>query len=439
MKFVKNIAGNAFLRQNAVLVFGAVAVGVLNYLFYPVVGRLLSPAAFGEVQAIFSLFLQLTIFLTVLSMTTVFIVANYKNAVSRNTAVLELEKLSVWTAIGLLIIALLAGSWLQSFFRFESPAPFAVLAILLAVSVPLTFRAAFLRGKKLFLASVISTIFSAAGRFVFAVPLVLIGLGSSGALAGVALGQAAALVYTVGKARTAGLTRPAGIGLFTKPSVSTLWPEIKYSLWVLAGSLALMLQLTVDALVVKHLFDAHTAGLYAGVVTVARIIFFLTVPVVAGLLPNVKINAPVAANRGQLFKSLVLCAVISLPLLAAMTVSPTLVVTLLMGHQYAPVAGLLPLLAFTTFIISGLNVVVSYFLALKRYAYALLGIIGLAATFVLMFFHHGSLQAIVESLFVGSLASVCLIAIWLIASARLTSRRSIDETTTTFDRGAGTQ
>ena len=68
-----------FLRNNAIFFAGSVLVGALNYLYYPLIGRLVSPATFGEIQTLVSLFLQFTIFLNVLGMITVNIMANYSN------------------------------------------------------------------------------------------------------------------------------------------------------------------------------------------------------------------------------------------------------------------------------------------------------------------------------------------------------------------------
>jgi O-antigen/teichoic acid export membrane protein len=438
MKVFKLIAGSVFLRQNAILLVGAVAVGFLNYLFYPVIGRLLDPVSFGEVQAIFSLFLQLTIFLTVLSMVTVFIVANYKNARLRNRSVLELEKIAVWIAAGFLLVSVLSADWFKNFFKFDSAWPFILLAVLLVVSVPFTFRTAFLRGRKNFIASVIANLLTAGGRFVFALPLVILGMGAVGALVGVAIGQAVALAYAAFQSSKAGLARPDGMSLLSRPRLNNLLPEIKYSAYVFAGSLAITLQLSIDILVVKHLFDEHTAGLYAGIITVARTIFFLTTPIVMALLPMIKVEASLKVNNAHLLKSLALFFAIGTPLLLVMLIFPTETTKLLMSSQYVEVANLLPLLALTTFTTSLLNVVVSYFLALKRYISGMLVIIGFAVTFGLMLFHHGSLQAVVETLFIGSMVSICLIGIW-VTRARLTSRRSIDETTSSIHRGPGAQ
>jgi O-antigen/teichoic acid export membrane protein len=80
---------SVFLRHNAIFFIGSVAVGLLNYLYYPVIGRLLSPVAFGEVQTLISLFLQVAIFLMVLGLVTINIVANYKSDTERDAVIFE--------------------------------------------------------------------------------------------------------------------------------------------------------------------------------------------------------------------------------------------------------------------------------------------------------------------------------------------------------------
>lgn len=410
--------------------FGAVAVGVLNYLFHPVLGRMLEPSIFGEVQAVISLFLQLSMFLTVFTIVTAYIVANYRDVKKRNIVVFELEKTALIVVLAVVSLALLFSAQLRDFFRFESAWPFVILGVMIALAVPFTFRTAFLRGRERFGAGTISNLLAAGGKFVFAMPLVMVGMGASGALAGVAIAQAAALGYAAVQAKKSGLYRPEGLKLLGRPDLGKLKHEIKYSLLVLVGSLAVVLQLTIDTLAVKHLFDAHTAGQYAGVSTIARILFFLTASIVQVMLPAVKLSAPKGQNRRLLIKSLLLMTGLSLPVLTWLVIFPHQSVNALMGANYAPVAGILPLLAITIFIISILNLIVSYFLAIRLYIAGMLAIIGFAASCGLIIFHHSGLQAIVESLFIGSLVSMCLIAVWAIRT-RL-QRGSNDEATTTL-------
>lgn len=438
MHLIKHVLASNFLRHNAILFAGSVAVGVLNYAYYPILGRLLSPSAFGEVQTLVSLFLQLSIFLTVLSLVVVTIVTNYRNKIARNRQIFELEKAAVLGGLVLLVVTTLAGSWLQHTLHFASPWPFILLALALVISVPLTFRSAFLRGKQRFAAVSGSLLLGAAGKIATSSALVVMGLGTNGAIAGLALAQTIALGFTALRARGVGLRYPSvKIYLFAPPNMRTIAPQLRFSFFVLLGSLAVMLLFSVDVIMVKYFFDAHTAGLYAGVATVARIIFFLTASVAQVLLPAVKLTAASRSNRRLLIKSLVLVVGASLPVTILLMLFPHTIVVTLMGQEYAGLAYLLPVLAVVNFTISIINLLVSYFLALRRAIIGVLAIIGFAASCGLMLLSHDSPQSITTSLLLGSVATLCLIAIWI--TRGLLVWRNSDETTATLDSGSGLQ
>ena len=56
MQYIQKIKDSSFLKHNAIFFFGSIAVGALNYAYYPVVGRLMDPSTFGELQVVVSLF-----------------------------------------------------------------------------------------------------------------------------------------------------------------------------------------------------------------------------------------------------------------------------------------------------------------------------------------------------------------------------------------------
>src|SRR5689334_4139694 len=112
------IRSSEFLRHNAIFFAGSVAIGVLNYIYYPLLGRLLEPTAFGEVQTLVSLFLQLAIFLTVLGNLTVNIVTNHADEPIARRTMLELEKLALLISLVGFGVAVIAAPLLQRFFNF---------------------------------------------------------------------------------------------------------------------------------------------------------------------------------------------------------------------------------------------------------------------------------------------------------------------------------
>ena len=423
--FSRRLAGNKFVRYNAIFFVGSLATGVLNYAYYPILGRFLPPSAFGEVQVLVSLFLQLTIFLSVLSMITVNIVANYRDQKLANETIFEIEKLSFLVGVVLLVATIIASPALQNFFRFDSALPFTALALALVAGIPLTFRSAYLRGKHAFGLTSWANILAAGSKIAFSLGLVIVGLSTLGAIVGLVAAQIAAGVFAAVYARRLGLWRSPGT-LRQWPNLSRLRPEVKYAGLVLITSLAITFHYSIDIIAAKHFFDAHTAGLYAGIATVGRIIFFLTASIVQVMLPSVRLNNPPGLNRKVLFQSVCLLLVLSLPVLLVFILWPDFVVAILMGKNYNNMASLLPNIGLSMIFIALANLVMGYFVALRRYGMAIVGIIDFVVACGWMLNHHESPSAVVESLLFSSVATLGLLGMWVIGY-KLKKRVSLDK------------
>ncbi len=418
MNVVRLIRGSQLLRHNAVFFAGSLAVGALNYLYYPVLGRLLDPGTFGEVQALVSLFLQLGVFLVVLSMVIVNMVANYTDHSVRNKLIFEFEKLAIIGSTMLLATSLIFSRQLQNWLNFESSLPFAVLGLAVIASVPFYIRGAYLRGHQRFGLVSAGNIISAGAKLVLSALLVAVGLGTVGAIGGALLAQIFACALVVWWAHKAGLKLTDGNKKFVWPDLKLLAPELRFCGVILAASLAITLQYSIDILVIKHYFDATTAGLYAGVAAVARILFFLTASIAQVLISKVKLANDTKKNQNVRNKSLMMLIIISLPMLLATVLFPTQIVELLMGNSYTSLAGLLPKLSISVFMVAVINLLAAYYLALRRIEIALLTVVGAGFTYLFILLHHGSPVAVVESLLLGSAATLVSIGVW-----QLTERR----------------
>jgi O-antigen/teichoic acid export membrane protein len=413
-RYLSIYRSNPFVKNNLVFFLGSVAVGALNYLYYPVIGRLMDPSAFGEVQTLISLFLQLAIFLNVLSLVAVNLIANGKD--DRAQAIVsELQLAALWVSVGTLVVTILVSAQLQSALHFSSPWPFILLAVALIAAVPFTFQTAYLRGRERFGATSFANLLVAGGKIVFSIGLVIAGFGAAGAIGGLIAAQVVALGYAVTQATNGRVGKLAhSLRKHWWPDIPLIMGELKYVGFALVGSLAVMLLLSLDVIVVKYFFDAHTAGLYAGIATVARIIFFLTASIAQVLLPAVKLHQAAHENRKLLVKSLFILSALSLPVLAVCTIRPEFVMHLLMGAQYTVFSSLLTPLAWAIFFVSIANLLVSYCLALRQYVPAVLAMIGTIVTYGVMFFRHDSLADIVTVLLWGGLGATCLVAGWVI-------------------------
>lgn len=412
MSFTHRVRSSTFIRHNTTYFVGSLLIGFLNYLYYPVIGRIMEPAAFGEVQALVSFFLQIGIFLTVLGLLSINIIANTEDIRQRNRVIVELEKLALFISLIMLGATLLLGPVLMEYFQFGSGWPFGMLALAVVVTVPFTFRSAYLRGKQQFGHNSIASIIGAGSKLVFSAGLVVLGLRTIGAIAGIVLAQLLAFAYAARYARKYGFNEHLRDKLFKMPDLEVLRPELTYALLVLAGSLSITVMYSVDIVIVKHYFDAHTAGLYAGIATVARIVFFLTASIAQVLMPSVRVRRPWRDNRDTLLKSLVLLIAIGGTALAVFWAAPGFIIGTLMGQEYTEFAGLLPRLAAAVFVISVLNLFMVYSVALRRYAAGIIIVSGAAITVVWMQLSHQSLQAVVDSLLYGSLTLLMLFVSW---------------------------
>lgn len=387
-------------------------MGLINYLFYPVLSRILQPTAFGEVQVLASLFLQLGICLGVLGLLTVNIVTNYDDKNKRNRIISELERLTILIGAAFLLVFIFLSGPLKNFFHFGSVWPFIVLALAVFISVPLTFRNGFLRGRQKFgLVSQVG-IFAAASDLVLAAILALMGFSTTGVMAALVIAQGLTFIFAATLARRLGFTESLRGQLFRLPDLKLILPELKYALLVLVGSLTITAMYSLDIIVVKHYFDAHTAGLYAGISTVARIIFFLTASVAQVLMPAIKLQQSARENRQILMKSILILASIGGAALLSFTILPHLIVRILMGGTYVVYADLLPRLSLVIFVISLVNLFIMYYLALRRYMVAVVVIAGLLLTLGLINLHHATLIAVINALLYGSLAMLAVFCIW---------------------------
>src|SRR5579884_2077181 len=106
-----------FWRHNALYWSASLGVSVLNYLYYPVLGRLLDPVAFGETQTIISFYTQISTFFVVLGLVSVGIITKYGNERKRDQLTNELSRLALFLAVLLLIMSLAGAPLLKQFFH----------------------------------------------------------------------------------------------------------------------------------------------------------------------------------------------------------------------------------------------------------------------------------------------------------------------------------
>jgi O-antigen/teichoic acid export membrane protein len=406
---VTKIKGNEFFRNNATLFIGSLLVAFLNYLYYPVLGRLLSVEQFGEVQVLLSFLTQLSVILTAFGLLTTNIVVNEEKQ-KANQIVTELSRAALYVSIGLLVVISLAAVPLQQALKFSSWVPFVLLGAAFIVGAILTFQGGYLRAKKDFLATSIQGIVGSLAKIILSGVLVLIGFQTAGALGGFVIAQVLTLLYTTYQVRKRGFEKQSTSK--NKVDWGLIRPHLPYVLFAFATTMVMTLFYSFDAVLVKYLFSPEIAGQYAGISTMARVVLFLTGSFGVVLMSSVKLDAAVQQNARQLIKATLITIGMGGVAALIFALFPSFMTHLLFGTRYDALSYLLPYLSFSMLFVSVAMLLSNYHVALRQYWVLLYVGIGVVIVTVLLALNHATVEAVVVSIFYGSASLLVSLAAW---------------------------
>jgi hypothetical protein len=240
--------------------------------------------------------------------------------------------------------------------------------------------------------------------------LVALGWATYGAVAGLTLSLVATWLVGQRLARPAAKSRPAaGLDAPERRKVLALAGP------VIAALIGQVLINNSDIIIVKHFFAAEPAGHYAALSLIGRIVFFATASVVAMMFPIVAQKQQRGEpHRHLLWTALGLVAAVSAFVFAATLLIPELMVRMLFGAAYLPIAPLLWLYALATGLYALANVVVNYRLSASAGSGSGLAVAaGVAQVAGLWFFHDTLLQIVLVQVFLmGGLFAALLVWDW---------------------------
>lgn len=406
---VSKIKKDLFFRRYMVYFTGSMVVAVLNYLFYPVLGRLLTPSDFGDVQVFISLITQTGIIFGAFSVVAVNITANVGDVHERNAILAELQKICFYFVCAISIVLLLCFTKLNTFLNLNTAYPLIGVLAILFLSVNTTFRNAYLQGRGKFIELSVSGVISAAGRLIFAVVLILFGIGSLGAIGGIIVAQIAVMYFLLYRTKySLNLSTCSNIYVLQKGMIKK---ELIYGVLVLFASGLVTFMYTSDVLIVKHLFNLHDAGLYSGISAIAKIVFFIIGPTIGVLLSTVKLENTSRDNSRILVKSLGVSLFLGGVVLLVFYAFGDITIRVLLGSEYSRFGYLLPKVGIVMLLSALLNVFVYYFLALRRFFLIGLSVVGVLCITLLLLLKHNNIDSILNGLI---LSLSILITIFLI-------------------------
>jgi glycosyltransferase involved in cell wall biosynthesis/O-antigen/teichoic acid export membrane protein len=226
----------------------------------------------------------------------------------------------------------------------------------------------------------VSIVAEAAGRLVFGLILVAVGLGVTGALLGTPLAFiVVSLWLELELVRVVGPVKPVTEHLRTLRSlIGNGWVPI-IGLFLLAS-----LQ-NIDVILAKHQLGGDAAGSYAAAAVAAKSVVWVAIGIGLHLLPEATRRAAAGLDpRPVLLRALAILAIIAAPALIIFTAAPELLLRLAFGPDFTDAADALPLLGAAMTLLAVAYLTVQYMIALGETRFLwVLGLVAIAEPFLL--------------------------------------------------------
>lgn len=397
----------ALFTGSLVLALGTLLANAGNYLFTLIMARLLPPATYGDMVALFAVG-------TIIAVPT----AGVVNIVSRDVSRMKAE--GRWGGIASYMAGarrqlLLTGVAVVTLFALCIPAISSVLHLpplplfVYSLAVACMFLSALNQGTTQGLQrfGVMSVFLTGSVLFKVALGtiLVLAGFQLFGVVGSVVLAQVA-LYLTL----TVYLYRVVGSARGSRP-----WKLLtKDNQLVIGGMLLMFLLINLDLFFAKHYFPADLAGAYAAMAVLGSIIVFSTASVAAVMLPMVSERMTRRQPYGHL--ALYSLALVYLPgfvIAAAYVLIPSVIVGLLFP-AYPQIVPYLGLYGGLSVVLAVMNVLVHYCIAVRDYRFiAVLGLGNMVAIGLMLAFHQSFFRLIAAAITAGIVAVIGLLIVIL--------------------------
>ena len=414
---VRTLSQSSFLKNNLVFFIGTLLISVFNYLYYPVMGRLLSVPDFGELQAVISIFMQLGIILTAFGYVITNVTNNTEQSKEREHLVIKLEQITLAICIVVFLLLIVLSVMLGTSLQFTSIVPLILVGFLVILNVPTTSRMYFMQGMKQLTQVSITGILFAAGKLIFSCVLVLMGAGIAGAMWGYVIALFIALVYIVKKTEN---IYPSLFESLLANYISNIktWRLIKddlvYGFAILVLLSGVTLLYSTDTIVIRLFFDPVESGLYSAVSSIARIVFFVTASVAGVLLATIKIKSSYNNNLLVLYRSFLIINILGGIVLFLFILFPTQSISVLFGSRYDGVAHLLPLLSLVMLFCSYNNLLVCFEIALRRFVAIYVVAAGIVVGSLFVWARHSSFEDIILGYLAANILVFVLLSIQIV-------------------------
>jgi O-antigen/teichoic acid export membrane protein len=381
----------------------------ISYVLYPVLARIFNLREFGDYVTIVGLSNQVMGVLLAFSVISIALVKQYGEAEANNKAQV-IQKVLLWLFLGLSGLILIFSPFLQHLLKIQHIVSFFILSLIMLLSVPSNIWVGFLQGNKEQIRVGISTVCTAALKFVCIIALAA-RYGVSGGLWGFLLGSFLGLVilyYLPGKGVPKLNTLFKRLRGAEKAFLHEYKGYIAQAVFVVAGLVFLQ---NYDLNRAKILFDPTLAGIYGGISVLSNALYYVTFLLIWILLPEFsmqepRINKRVLRTAYSLITSLAIAVVIG-----GLTLGDKLL-PLLFGNSFAHQSGTLIVASLYQISLVSVALYAFYLLVLrKRRSIILTGSVLLSCMVIPLHFTNSPF-AMILSLFLSVLMGT--VVYWII-------------------------
>lgn len=417
LSYYKRLTTQSLYRESFFIFISTIIAGFVNYLFNPVMARLLGPAQYGELVSI----LALTMIITVPVGTFSLVIAKYVSLLASSN---EKEKIGYLIhlffkkvflfSIFLFLLYLPFLPLLKKFFNLTTYRSLLATGILLTISFFLPVSKGVLQGLKRFRFISLLNILEAISKLIFSVGAVLISFKVGGIILAMSIGSLILFVITY---RFLNLNKKeVTFKIDIKKEI------IKYTKLVFLANFILMLFLNLDILVVKHYFSPDIAGHFSAISLLGKVIFFLGGSFSFVFFPIAsEVHSQKNSVTPLLKKVLRINFIISLFIIIIYFLASKFIILILFGQDYLSLSSILWLSGVIFGLYSFINIFVTYYLAVQKKQFFYPLTVGFIMLIILIYFRHNSLIAILNSF----ILTFSLILVILIITLYFEKKRKI--------------
>jgi O-antigen/teichoic acid export membrane protein len=406
-KTITLIATNPLFSGSLIMFLGGGLGNLVSYAYHLVLGRLIGPAQYGELTTILSfLGIFLALFSSIVLVIMKFVAEQNRKQVASVYAWINRE-VSMYL-MGLCLVIALLSPVLADIFQI-SISTMLIVPPIIFFSVLALMYGALLQGVLRFGQSIAVNTISIVLRLVVGVFLLYAGFMVFGIVFGILIASFSSFLLARHFISKLHLPHPSS-GINRKEMLS-------YSFPVIITALSLGSIFSTDMLLVKHFFDAHSAGIYGSLSMLGKIIFYLTSPIVGVMFPiAVAKRAKGEKTLNTFLGSVIFASTFSFALITVYILFPNLTIKLLYGSDYAE--GSKFLLSFGVFsaLYSLVAFTSNYLLSLGYTRTSIFAALAATGQITGILYFHSSISDVIN---VSIISTASLLLVFLLYAARI--------------------